>query len=220
MNDFKRCGNEVLKKAKNLTISIIRPPKVIESDQEKLEILKKFHNDPLYGGHTGPKKLYAKLRQRFYWKHMTRGIARYVRECENCKLNKHKPYTKEEMVITETPEKPFDSLIIDLIGPLTATNGKLYVVTIICDLTKYLVCIPVQKKEAKVVARAIFEKFILIYGPMKNLRTDQGKEFTNALIGELCEIMGMKHDIATAYHHQSVGTVERNHAEFNKYIII
>lgn len=136
--------------------------------------LKKFHDDPVYGGHTGQKKLYAKLRQNFYWKHMTKDIAKYVRACENCKLNKHSQYTKEEMIVTETPEKPFDSLIIDLIGPLTACNGKLYVVTTICDLTKYLVCVTATDKTAKTVAKAIFEKFILVYGPMKNIRTDQG----------------------------------------------
>lgn len=109
---------------------------------------------------------------------MTKDIAKFVRKCENCKLNKHRQYTKEEMVITETPEKPFDSLIIDLIGPLSATNGKLYVVTLICDLTKYLVCVTVPDKSAKVVVKAIFEKFKLVYGPMKNMRTDCGTEFT------------------------------------------
>lgn len=118
---------------------------------------------------------------------MTNDIVKFIRNCENCNLNKHKPHTKEEMVLTETPKNPFESLIIDLIGPNTANNGKLYIVTIICDLTKYLVCIPVESKSAKEVAKAIFHKFILIYGPMKNIRTDRGTEFTNNLIAELCE---------------------------------
>lgn len=217
INEFKQCGNELLRKAKNLTISIIKPPKVIECAREKMEILEKFHNDPVYGGHTGQKKLYAKLRQNFYWKGMTKDIAKYVRNCKNCKLNKHAQYTKEEMVITETPEKPFDSVIIDLIGLLTATSGKLYVITIICDLTKYLVCVTSTDKTAKTVAKAILEKFVLVYGPMKNIRTDRGTEFTNELIKELCVLLDVKHNVSTAYHHQSVGTVERNHREFNRY---
>lgn len=218
ISEFKKCGNDMLKKAKNMSISIIKPPRMIESQDEKMEILEKFHNDPIFGGHTGQKRLYAKLRQNYYWKHMTKDISNFVRNCENCKLNKHKMYTKEKMIVTETPSKPFESLIIDLIGPLTASNGKLYVVTIICDLTKYLVCIPISGKSAKEVAKAIFEKFILVYGPMKSIRTDRGTEFTAKLISELCELMGIKHSLSTAYHHQSLGTIERNHAEFNKYI--
>lgn len=30
--------------------------------------------------------------------------------------------------------------------------------------------------------------------------------------------MNIKHDLSTAYHHQSVGTDKRNHREFNRYI--
>lgn len=218
ISEFKKCGNEVLRKSKNLSIMIIKPPTLIDNDQEKEEILKKFHNDPIHGGHTGSKKMYAKLRANFYWKNMTKDIAKFIKSCENCKLNKHAQYTKEEMVITETPVEPFDSLIIDLIGPLTTSNGKLYIVTIICDLTKYLVCVPTNDKTAKAVAQAIFHKFYLVYGPMKSIRTDRGTEFTNELIKELCALMGAKHSLSTAYHHQTVGTVERNHREFNRYI--
>lgn len=215
IDEFKSCGNEALR---NLSIMIIKPPINILNECEKLEIFKKFHDDPIYGGHPGQKKLYAKIRSNYQWKGMTKDIARFIASCENCRANKHKPLTKEEMVITKTPSKPFDTLIIDTIGPLAASNGKLYVVTIICDLTKYLVCAPVRDKSAKEVAKAIFEKFILIYGPMKNIRTDRGTEYTNELISELCRLMHIKHSTSTAYHHQSVGTIERNHREFNKYM--
>jgi hypothetical protein len=43
-----------------------------------------------------------------------------------------------------------------------------------CELTKYLVTVPIPNKEAKTVASAIFENFILVYGPMKEIRTDMG----------------------------------------------
>lgn len=81
------------------------------------------------------------------------------------------------MVITETPDRPFHSLIIDLIGPVRATNGKLHIVSIIYDLTKYLVCVLIPDKTAKEVAKAIFEKLILIYGPMKNIRPRTGQGY-------------------------------------------
>lgn len=31
-------------------------------------------------------------------------------------------------------------------------------------------------------------------------------------------LMKVDHKISAAYHHQSVGTIERNHQEFNKYL--
>jgi len=47
---------------------------------------------------------------------------------------------------------------VDTIGPLPKTEkGNEYAVTLICDLTKYLVTIPIQNKSAKTVAKAILE---------------------------------------------------------------
>lgn len=216
IEDFKSIGNKFLR---NLTISIIKPPKKVIDASEKQKLMEKFHNDPLFGGHPGQKRLYAKLRGNYYWKRMTKDIASFISKCENCSMNKHKIYTKEPMVITETPAKPFDLVVIDTIGPLTTSNrGNVYAVTMICDLTKYLVCATSASKRAEDVAKAIFEKFILVHGPMRSIRTDRGTEYTNEMISELCKLMKVEHKISTAYHHQSVGTVERNHQEFNKYI--
>lgn len=44
IEDFKIVGNRVLK---NLTISIIKPPKTVVDATEKLKLMEKFHNDNL-----------------------------------------------------------------------------------------------------------------------------------------------------------------------------
>lgn len=126
---------------------------------------------------------------------------------------------KEPLTLTKTPQKPFDVIVIDTIGPLTTSNyGNKYAVTMICDLSKYLVIIPIPNKEANTVAKAIFTHFILIYGLIKRILTDLGTEYVNALITELCDLLQITHSKSTAYHHQTVGTAERNHRTFNEYI--
>lgn len=226
LNDkiFEMCNIEEFKYAcrndlNNLQIILCRPPKTISNPEEKLRILEQFHDDPLYGGHCGQKKLYAKIRSNFYWKGLTRDIAKYVKNCMKCQLNKPKRKNKEPMFITPTPCKPFDVIIVDTIGPLpTSHSGNQYAVTMMCDLTKYLISVPVPNKTATEVARAIFEKFILIYGPMKELRSDMGTEYRNELVAELCKMMSIKQRTSTAHHHQTVGTIERNHRVFNEYL--
>lgn len=67
---------------------------------------------------------------------------------------------------------------IDTIGPLAkSNNGNVYAVTIVCELSKYVVSIPIPDKKSKTIAKAIFEHFILIYGPMRRALSDRGSEY-------------------------------------------
>lgn len=215
---FKNACNKILK---TLSISLIRPRTEIKSDTEKKDLIKINNDHPIYGGHCGQKKLLKKLQTRYQWNNMTKDVAKYTNNCEKCKLNKIQSHTREPMKITETPQSPFDIVIVDTVGPLPKTeNGYEYAITIICDLSKYLIMVPVLDKSTNSIAKAIFENVILIYGPIKNIRTDRGTEFTAKIFKELCKILDIKHDISTAYHHETVGTIERNHRTLNEYIRI
>jgi len=90
----------------------------------------------------------------------------------NYKITKH---NKTPLIINDTPINAFGRVIVDTIGPLPKSeNGNENAVTLICDLSKYLVAIPVPNKNANTVAKAIFESFILKCGPMKTFITDIG----------------------------------------------
>lgn len=212
---FKAAGKEFLN---NLEIILIENPKLITNEEEKFNILNNFHNNPIFGGHTGQKKLFAKLRANYYWKNMSRDVAKFVRNCPKCTVNKVKSKTIEKMKITPTPQRAFDIVILDTIGPLPKSiHGNQYAVTLMCDLTKYLVTAPIQNKDSKTVAKAIFENFILNYGPMKNIRTDLGTEYKSQTIEELFKLLKINHTFSTAYH-QTLGTIERNHRVLNEYL--
>lgn len=211
--------NESIKTLKTLNIALIRPVIHVTDEEEKKRILNENHYDRMQGGHAGRNRLYAKLRSKFYWKNMSKDVMKLVKNCKQCMLNKPRPGTREPMAITPTPQGAFDCVIMDTIGPMQKTiYGNSYAITLICDLTKYLVTIAIPNKEAKIVAKAIFENLILIYGTPKSFRTDLGTEYKNAVITELCKLLKIEHNFSTAYHHETLGTVERNHRIFNEYI--
>ena len=64
-------------------------------------------------------------------------------------------------------------------------------------------------KEAKTIAKMLFEEMILVYGTSKSIRSDLGTEFKNQIFNEVCKLC----DIITANHHETVGSIERNHRE-------
>lgn len=218
------CGIETFEEAcntelKNKTIVICIPQKVIHDKHEQQRLIKFYHENNIFGGHCGTKRLQKQLHSKFYWKGMSKQIAQYVKKCNECQLNKPKAKIIEPLKITETPQKPFDIIVIDLVGPLPTTeNNNKYIVTAICELSKYLICIPIPNKEAKTVAKAIVENILLTFGLFKTIKTDLGSEFKNSVIKELCEILQIDHHFSTAYHHETLGSIERNHRSLNEYL--
>lgn len=215
-NELKNKCNEVLQKTK---IAIVKRPKNVATKEDQLDLLRTYHNNPIFGGHTGQRRLYSKLRSEYFWKNMAKDVSKFVRNCDHCNKNKPSNRTIEPMILTETPQKPFDTLIIDTIGPFKESeNHNKYAVTLICNLTKYLVTVPIPNKEARTIANAIVDNCFLIYGPMTNILSDRGTEYVNKIMQEVCQLLQIKHTTSTAYHHETLGSIERNHRVLNEYL--
>lgn len=164
--------------------------------------------------------MYANIRSRFYWPGMIKDVAKTIKNCHICKLCKPHAKTKQPLKLTETPLKPFDLVQIDTVGPMRvkSLSGNLYAITIICELTKYLIVIPITDNQACTVANAIMNDFILIHGPMKSIKTDMGREYLNKVLIELCRALNIEYKHSTAHHHETVGAVERSHRALNEYL--
>jgi hypothetical protein len=102
---------------------------------------------------------------------------------------------------------------IDIVGPLPETeNGNKYIIVAVEYLTKFPEALPLKDIKAKTVAQFIYDQIICRYGAPKVILTDQGASFRNEIIDALCETVNINHKLATAYHPQTNGLVER----FNK----
>lgn len=214
----KAIANKLLK---SLNIMIIPSPTYVRSEEEQKYLVEIYHNNLLVGGHPGKKRLYAKLKQKYTWKNMSRDVAEFVESCNDCLLNKIKVSNREPLVMTKTPQSPFDKVIIDTIGPLSVSEeGNKYAVTMICDLTKYVIAYAIPNKEALTVAKAVMNSLILVYGVPTEILSDLGTEYKNEIFAHLTELLKMKHSFSTPHRHQTVGSIERNHRSFNEHLRI
>ena len=212
---FEHC-NETLQK---VTIWIMLPITEVSAVEKQQQILEHFHTHPLEGGHIGQKKLYHKIRSKYTWPGLSKDVAKMVKSCKSCHINKPKLSNKEHMIITETPSHPFHTISIDTIGPFATTINRVkYAITIICDFSKYLIIVPVPNKEAKTVAKVLIDHCFLQFGPVRVIKSDLGTEFANSMMQELTTMLEIQHNMSTAYHHQSLGCVERSHRTLNEYL--
>ena len=93
---------------------------------------------------------------------------------------------------------PVERWACDLAGPFPPAKGYVYILTAIYVFSKYIVLIPLRDKRASTVAKAIFENVFLRYGAGEIL-TDNGTEFINELLSEICRLMGIARAFTTSY---------------------
>lgn len=65
-------------------------------------------------------------------------------------------HTRASLTVTNTPDKVLDNVLEDIIGDLPISqNDNEYTITLICDMIKYLVAIPISDKSGNTAAKAI-----------------------------------------------------------------
>ena len=56
-------------------------------------------------------------------------------------------------------------------------------------------------------------------GNFKILKSDRGTEFTNQLLSEICNLLDIKQIFSAPYHHETLGSIERNHRVLNEFLL-
>jgi len=185
----------------------------------KKKILYEFHDSPL-GGHRGMNKTYHAIKSQYFWPNMRREVEKYVKQCRSCQVNKMlTPKHKAPMEITTTAEHSFDKCYLDIVGPLTVTQGNnKYILTFQDDLSKYVVAVPLGQNDVVTVARAFVVNIVLKYGTPSILQTDQGTNFISEMFQNTCKMLKIKKIQSTVFHPKSRGSIERNHCVLAEYI--
>lgn len=194
--------------------------KGITDDKMKKIILNDFHLLPT-SGHAGMQRMTKNIKKYYFWKGMTNDINKFVKCCDKCQKQKHSKKIKEPMVITTTADTAFEKVFLDVVGPIEADiNNFSYILTLQCELTKYVEAYPLKNKETATIAKAFVENFILRYGIPKEIATDRGTEFMSSTVTEICKLLKINKLHSTAYHHQSIGALENSHKVLGSYLRI
>lgn len=183
-----------------------RPIRVAK-ENELGEILHHMHSDPL-AGHFSLEETYRKIKIRYWWPQMFEDVRNYVRTCDECqKRGKNK---RIEPLHPIKIGQPFDRIGMDIVGPLPKTkNGNMYIVVATEYLTKWPEARALSNAKAASVVSFFYEDIICRHGCPKEILTDRGVHFVNEMLNSLCDELGVKHKLSTAYHPQTNGLVER-----------
>ncbi len=176
------------------------------------EVLEANHCE-LGGGHFGIDRTFDKILLRYYWPNLRQSVVDFCQCCLGC-FSCKAPTHSYKLPLNPIPiiAHPFDTLAIDVVGPLPMTErGNKYLITAICMFSNWPEIVPMAETTAKTVARFLFDYIICRQGCPRVLLSDLGSNFMSDLIQEVCKLTDTRKVQTVAYRAQSNGRLERYH---------
>ena len=161
---------------------------------------------------NGFRRMYAALKQLYYWKGMKKDVLMHCKHCQVCAKQKveRTKYIKDNF---RPGSMPMEFISMDLVGRLSRTSsGHEYTLTIICMLTGYVFCIPLKTKTAEEIMDKYLTHIAFTFGNSRKILSDNGTEFKNVLFEEVAKQLGVERKIySPVYRPQANGQIEGFH---------
>ncbi len=170
-------------------------------------VLQLLHDTP-QAGHPGRDKTLAAARAKYYWPTMRVDIEKHIAKCISCAQTKG---TTKTAPILEypLPDGPFDVIGIDLLQLPRSLQGSTYVLVCVDHFSRFVVLAPLHDKSATTVAHALVTHLFCPFTTPRVLLSDNGTEFKNQILTDICTQYNIKQTYITAHHPASNGLVER-----------
>ena len=173
-------------------------------------------------GHRGASKTRALLEEReLSWVGMTQDVQAVLARCRVCLQDNQKTIFFHPAMAIEVPKEVFGRVHMDLLeldesepyGVQQMTYR--YILLFVDALSKFPIAVLLPDKEMGGVAEGLW-RVISTFGAPAILISDQGKEFVNDVVGELCRLHGVERRITSGYRPMANGQVER----FNRSLLL
>ena len=181
------------------------------SDQEKQEIIEHEH---LMGHFSAPYVYKNLLRRGYRWANMLKDIYQHIYKCPQCLYENSyaSGFIASQFYISE---KPMQVVQVDLINAVPSNDQGFSFVLVMLDIfSDYVILRPLKDKSAQTVAITLASIFST-FGFPQAISGDQGLEFTNNIITELCSYLNIIFHFSTPYSPTSKGRIERKNSTFN-----
>ena len=184
----------------------------IPNDSEvRLKIFNDCH-DAKVSGHLGASRTVARIQANYFWPRIVKDVRIYIASCDSCQRNKKS--TQKPIGLMQplpVPERPFERLGIDFVGPWKTTARGNNVILVVTDgLSKLVKLIPtVDTITAKETARLLFTHVFTWTGIPREILSDRDARFISSFWTQIHKMLDVKIAMSTAYHHQANGQTER-----------
>ena len=148
---------------------------------------------------------------KFVWKGLQKQVGIWARQCIACQMSKVQQHVRAPLQKFRVPGRRFDHIHVDLVGPLSPSNGSNHLLTIVDRFSRWPEAVPLKDTTSMGCAQALVSHWISRFGIPMDISSDRGPQFTSQLWSAIAQLLGTRLHHTTAYHPQSNGLVERFH---------
>ena len=183
------------------------PRPLLPASQRDL-VINLFH----HGDHPGAKETIRRTASEYYWPKMRSNITEFVRSCHPCQLAKQSRTVDPGVGDFPVPDKRFEVIHLDIVGPLPESHGHKYLLTIYDRCSRWTEAFALQRDSAEEVAKG-FLQYVSRFGLPSQAVSDNGNAFVANLFQDILKTFGVKVRFSPAYHPATNGAVERKHQD-------
>jgi hypothetical protein len=187
----------------------------------RLQVLQSRHDHKLRG-HPGVRKMKDLIMRDFFWPRITHDVKGYVGACNLCeraKSNRHKPFGQLKSL--PIANKPWATISMDHIVELPESEGYDAVLVVVCRFSKQAIFIPTHKTDsAHDLAQQFITHVFSKHGLPLDIISDRGTTFVSQFWKELCNSLGVRTKLSTAYHPETDGQTERVNQSLEQYLCV
>jgi transposase InsO family protein len=191
---------------------------VVAASDTVLEAIGSVHNATV--GHFGIDRSLVLLEELGFesTSDLRHRVADFISSCAICQKTRLRQLPVAAALHTTAVEQPFAVLSVDTIGPLPVdSHSNKYIVVIVDSFTRFVELWPCKDVTARAAAEAVLQ-VVGRYGVPKEVRSDQGSQFTAELVADLLTFLQIEHRFSIPYRPQAMGKVERMNQEVMRHL--
>jgi transposase InsO family protein len=188
----------------------ISETQILPTDENKLKWIQKCHDSPV-AEHPGRAKTYDQHSHSHSCNQMRENVDRYVRNCHSCQRSKatHRK-THGLSRPLQVLEHPWKDLSMDfVVGPPESKDFNA-VWVVVNRPTKMRHLVPcTDNADGKKLGEIYVKEVFRLHGLPETIVSDQEPQFASEFWTHICERLGIKRRLSTAFHPQNNGQTER-----------
>ena len=184
--------------------------RLLEDEEEARKIARELHAATHLGGHA----LWKLFRDHHSHKAGRRICLETVQSCPQCQLGNDYGH-RQKTTGTIPSQGPWDTLSIDIVGPLPPDRHHEFLIVFVDCFSKYTILVPSSNHTASTVTEALMRHVIPYFGTPRRLLSNRGREFISSIWTKLLRSLGIQQVLTSPYHPEGNAINERSHRKLN-----